>query len=84
LTEDLNKRGGSAKFVPRVLTIEHGSSVATNLLEEAEADQNFMEGITTGDKAWVYRYDPETKRESSCGSRLSLQNRRKCVSCVPK
>jgi alpha/beta superfamily hydrolase len=36
-------RRDSAKFVPPVLTIEHGSFVATNLLQEAETDQNFME-----------------------------------------
>ena len=57
-------RRDSAKFVPRVLTIEHGSSVATNLLQEAETDRNFMEGITTGDRTWVYGYDPETKNVS--------------------
>lgn len=58
--------------------------VSPNLLQEVETDQNFMEGITTGDKTWVYCYDPETKRKSCCGSRPSLQNRRNCVSCVPK
>jgi len=77
-------RRDSAKFVPRVLAIEHGSSVATDLHQEAETDQNFMEGITKGDKTWVYGYDPETKRKSCYGSRPSLVNRRKWVSCVPK
>jgi len=77
-------RRDSAKFVPRILTIEQGSSVATDLLQEAGTDQNFMEGIITGDKTWVYGYDPETKRKSCCGIRPSLQNRRKCGSCVPK
>jgi predicted O-methyltransferase YrrM len=43
----------SAKFVSRVLTIEqkeHFFSVATNLLQEAETDQNIMEDIITGDE----------------------------------
>jgi hypothetical protein len=50
-------RRDSAKFVPRVLTIEHGSSLAINFLQEAETDQNFTEGIITGDETWVYGYD---------------------------
>jgi hypothetical protein len=52
LTEDLKMRRVSMKFVPSVLTFEqkeHCLSVATNLLQEAETDQNFMEGIITGD-----------------------------------
>jgi hypothetical protein len=42
LTEDLNMRCISAKFVPRV-----------------------VEGIIVGDYTWVYRYDTETKGQSS-------------------
>jgi len=40
-------------------------SVATNMLQEAEADENFMGQIITGDVTWVYGYDPETKCQSS-------------------
>jgi hypothetical protein len=32
---------------------EHRLPVATNLLQEAGVDQNFMEGIITGDETWV-------------------------------
>jgi hypothetical protein len=67
LTEDLNMRSDSAKFVPCVLTIEqkeHRFSAATNLLQEAETDQNFMEDIITGNRTWVDGYDLETKRQS--------------------
>jgi hypothetical protein len=39
-------------------------SVATNMLQEAESDENFMGQIITGDETWVYGYDPETKRQS--------------------
>jgi hypothetical protein len=52
LTEDLNMRCISAKFVPRVLTFEqkeHGQSDATDLLQEAKIDPNFMESIITDD-----------------------------------
>jgi len=37
-------------------------SVTTNMLQEAESDENFMGQIITGDETWVYEYDPETKR----------------------
>ena len=37
-------------------------SVATNMLQKAESDENFMGQIITGDETWVYGYDPETKR----------------------
>jgi histone-lysine N-methyltransferase SETMAR len=68
LTEDLQTRCVSAKFVPHLLTEEqkeHHMAVATNLLQEAESDPHFMEGIITGDETWVFGYDPETKRQSS-------------------
>ena len=40
-------------------------SVATNMLQEAESDENFMGQIIAGDETWVYRYDPEMKRQFS-------------------
>ena len=39
-------------------------SVATNMLQEAVSDENFM-GQITGNETWVYGYDPETKHQSS-------------------
>jgi len=68
LTQDLNMRRVAEKFVPRILTAEQKEwhlSVATNMLQEAESDENFMGQIITGNKTWVYGYDPETKRQSS-------------------
>jgi hypothetical protein len=68
LTEDLNTGRVSAKFIPRVLAIkqkEQRLSVATNLLQEAEAEQNFMEGIITRNETWVFGNDPETRRQCS-------------------
>ena len=56
-----------AKFNRCILTIEqreHHLTVITNLLQEAEMDQNFMDGIITGDETWAYRYDLETKHQS--------------------
>jgi hypothetical protein len=68
LTEDLNMRRFTVNFAPCVLTImqkEQCLSVATNLLQEADAYQKFTEGIITGDKTCVSGYNPETKRQSS-------------------
>jgi len=64
LTQDLNMRRVAAKFVPRILTAEQKEwrlSVAKNMLQEAESDENFMGQIIRGDETWVYGYDPETK-----------------------
>jgi len=58
----------AAKFAPRILTAKQKEwrlSVATNMLREAESDENFMEQIITCDETWVYGYDPEMKRQSS-------------------
>jgi len=68
LTQDLNMRRVAAKFVPRILTAKQKEwllSVATNMLQEAESDENFMWQIITGDETWVYGYDRETKHQSS-------------------
>ena len=68
LTQDLNMRLVAVKFVPSILTAEQKEwrlSVAANMLQEVESDENFMGQIMTGDETWVYRYDPETKRQSS-------------------
>jgi len=40
-------------------------SVTTNMLQEAESDENFMGQIITGDETWVYEYDLEMKLQSS-------------------
>jgi len=68
LTEDLQMRCVSAKFTPRLLTAQQKDdrvSVCTDLHERAQNDLNFMSSVITGDKSWVYRYDPETKQMSS-------------------
>jgi hypothetical protein len=86
LTEDLHMWCVSAKFCPRVLTIElniHRLPVATNLLQEAE-------NIRTSQKASPQMTRHESANEirelniSLCGgSRPSLQNRRMCVRWIP-
>ena len=63
LTEELQMRRVSAKFVPRVLMAEQKDnrvSICTDLHEQAQNDPNFMSSVITGDKSWVCGYDPET------------------------
>jgi hypothetical protein len=65
---ELNMRRIAAEFVPRLLTPEqkeHCFTVCQDLRERAADDASFTSRIMTGDESWVYRYDPETKRQSS-------------------
>jgi hypothetical protein len=64
LADNLNMRGISAKFVPRLLGDDqnaHRVSVCKELKQQARDDPNFISSIITGDETWVYVYDPETK-----------------------
>jgi [histone H3]-lysine36 N-dimethyltransferase SETMAR len=68
LTDNLQMRRVSAKFVPRLLTGEQKEnrvSVCTELKDRLDAHPDFMAKIITGDESWVYGYDPETKIQSS-------------------
>jgi len=65
LTEEMQIRRVSAKFVPRLLTAEQGGdrvSFCTDLRERAQNVPNFMSSEITCDESWVYGYDPETKK----------------------
>ena len=76
LMQDLNMLYVAAKFVPRILTTEQKEwrlSVATNMLQEAESDANFMGQIITGDKTWVYGYDPQWKSADSTRPKKARQ-----------
>jgi len=58
----------AAKFVPRLLTPEqkdHRVAICQELRQRALDDPSFMLRVITGDKSWVYGYDPETKQQSS-------------------
>jgi len=68
VTEDLGLRRISAKFVPKLLTIEQKQlrlEIAQDMLETVNSDPNFFNTVITGDETWVYGYDPETKFQSS-------------------
>jgi len=65
LTEKLQIRHVSAKFVPCLLMVEQKDdhlSVCTDLCERAQNNPKFISSVITGDESWVYRYDPETKK----------------------
>jgi len=68
LTEDLHMKRLCAKFVLRLLTDdqrEQRQKIARDLSERSCEDVQFLKNIVTGDESWVYRYDPETKQQSS-------------------
>ncbi|PNF41749.1 hypothetical protein B7P43_G03429 [Cryptotermes secundus] len=68
LTEDLGRRRVSAKFVPKLLTMEQKHrrlEIAQDMLDNANSNPNFLNTVITGDESWVYGYDPETKMQSS-------------------
>ncbi|PNF33903.1 hypothetical protein B7P43_G06496, partial [Cryptotermes secundus] len=68
LTEDLGMRRVSAKFEPKLLTMEQKQSrleITKDMLDNANSNPNFLNTVITGDESWVYGYDPETKMQSS-------------------
>jgi len=68
LTDDLHMKRVCAKFVPRLLTDdqrEQRQKIARDLLERSCKDVQCLKNIVTGDESWVYRYDPETKQQTS-------------------
>jgi histone-lysine N-methyltransferase SETMAR len=73
LKEDLNMGKLCAKIVPKILTQEQRRCVACcRDRMKNEEGSNFLQRVITGDEAWIYEYDPETKRQSEewkhCGS----------------
>ena len=68
LTEKLQMRRVSAKFVPSLFTDdqkENRVEISQELLANANGNETFLKKITTGDEMWVYGYDVETKMQSS-------------------
>ncbi|PNF16231.1 hypothetical protein B7P43_G15109 [Cryptotermes secundus] len=56
------------KLVPKVLTGDQKSrrvETCQELLDLCESDPHFLDNVITGDKTWVFEYDPETKRQSA-------------------
>jgi len=58
----------AAKFVPCVLTEDQKANrvnISQALLDRVNVDENFLKTIVTGDEAWVYGYNVETKSQLS-------------------
>jgi len=55
LTEDLNMKRFSPKFVPRLLTEDKKKSfVYYDLREQAGSDPHILSKVVTGDETWCY------------------------------
>jgi hypothetical protein len=68
LTENLNMSCIAAKFVPWLLTNDQKQqhvNICLELWKKANEDPTFISWIITGDKNWIYGYDPETKQQLS-------------------
>ena len=68
LTDDLEMRKLSARWVPRLLTVDQKHTRRTlsrtnlNLFEEDSA--NFLQRFVTMDETWVHHFTPEAKQQS--------------------
>ncbi|UYV77723.1 hypothetical protein LAZ67_15002053 [Cordylochernes scorpioides] len=65
---DLGMRRVAAKFVPKLLNCDqkqHRMNIANEMLDSVRDDPNLLQRVITGDEAWVYGYDVETKAQSS-------------------
>ncbi|UYV67063.1 GART, partial [Cordylochernes scorpioides] len=65
---DLGMRRVTAKFVPKLLNCDqkqHRMNIANEMLDSVHDDPNLLQRVITGDEAWVYGYDVETKAQSS-------------------
>ena len=74
----------SAKFVPKLLTMEQKQlrlEVSQDMLDYTNSDPEFLDIVTTGDESWVYGYDPETKAQSSQLKHSSSQRPKRPDKC---
>ncbi|UYV83425.1 hypothetical protein LAZ67_23000967 [Cordylochernes scorpioides] len=65
---DLGMRRIAAKFVPKLLNCDqkqHRMNIANEMLDSVRDDPNLLQRVITGDEAWVYGYDVETKAQLS-------------------
>jgi len=87
LTDDLHMKRVCAKFVPHLLTgdqCEQCHTIACDLFERSCEDVQFLKNIVTGEKSWVYGYDPETKQQLSQWKGPHLQVQRRSARCKAK
>ena len=66
LTKNLKMHKLCAKVVPKILSKHHKQqrfTVCQDITEHLEAEPDLLNTIITGDETWVFKYDPETKRQ---------------------
>jgi len=63
LTDDLDMRKVCAKMVPKELTEEQKKRRGIICQYLLERQDGILGRVITGDETWVYKYDPETKRQ---------------------
>ena len=66
LREELNMRKVCAKMVPKLLSDkqkERHKEMCLDLLQRTEEEPDLLNSIITCDETWVFKYDPETKRQ---------------------
>jgi len=80
LTQELAMRKLCAKIVPKNLTIEQKDirkDARLHLLERIQSDRNFLKKVITGEKTWIFEYDPETKDKIRNNTHLHHHVRKK-------
>ena len=68
ITEDLHMRKICVKLVPKNLSDKLKDNrvlVSRELLDRVTSEPDFLQRVITGDKTWLFEYDPATKRRSS-------------------
>ncbi|UYV65429.1 hypothetical protein LAZ67_3004342 [Cordylochernes scorpioides] len=68
IINDLGMRRVAAKFVPKLLNCDqkqHRMNIANEMFDSVRDDPNLLQRVITGNEAWVYGYDVETKAQSS-------------------
>ena len=68
IREELKMRKICVKFVPKVIREDQKERHCHDSREMAElinSDPAVLDALVTCDESWIYRYDPETKRQSS-------------------
>lgn len=68
ITEQLNMKKVSARWIPRLLTDEHRKNrvaASKNFVNRYRREgENFLDSVITTDETWFYLFDPETKEQS--------------------
>ena len=67
LVDNLGMRKVCAKMVLRLLLEDQKTCqlhVCQDILQQLQTDATLLEKVITGDKLWIFEYDPETKCQS--------------------